>query len=177
MPETAAHGLSVLLGQTLAGRYELVRQRVHALVEPLTTEELWTRPFPFGNSVGHLLLHLTGNLSYYIGAQIAGTGYVRDRPREFSDTSRRPKEDVLGAFDSAVDMVVATLAAQRDQDWHAAYRAVGVDDDKDRLSIFVHCATHADHHAGQMIYLCKQLALRATGGPAGEAPGERGGHA
>ena len=25
--------------------------------------------------------------------------------------------------------------------------------------MFVRCATHADHHAGQMIYLCKQITL------------------
>jgi uncharacterized damage-inducible protein DinB len=31
---------------------------------------------------------------------------------------------------------------------------------KDRLSMFVHCVAHADHHAGQMIYLAKEL----TGG-------------
>jgi uncharacterized damage-inducible protein DinB len=32
----------------------------------------------------------------------------------------------------------------------------------DRFTIFLHCAAHADHHAGQMIYLCKQLALKTT---------------
>ena len=31
-------------------------------------EQLWTKPFPFGNSIGHLVLHLTGNLNHYIGA-------------------------------------------------------------------------------------------------------------
>jgi uncharacterized damage-inducible protein DinB len=150
----------------LSSQYERVRRSVHALVEPLSTEQLWTRPFPFGNSVGHLLLHLTGNLSYYVGAQIAGTGYVRARPGEFSDTSHRPKGEALRDFDRAVDMVLATLSAQEPADWSAPYAGVGADDVKDRLSMFVRCAAHADHHAGQMIYLCKQLGL-APGRPNG----------
>jgi len=152
--------LSALIAQSLAAEYSRVRDRVHALVEPLSTEQLWRRPFPYGNSVGHLLLHLTGNLSYYIGTQVAGTGYVRDRPKEFADESRREKADVLRDFDRALDMVLSTLAAQGEADWHAAYSGTGTSE-TDRLAIFLHCVTHADHHAGQMIYVCKQLGLGA----------------
>jgi uncharacterized damage-inducible protein DinB len=150
--------LSSLVGRSLSSQYERVRGRVRALVEPLSTEQLWRRPFPYGNSVGHLLLHLTGNLSYYIGTEIAGTGYVRDRPKEFADPSRRPREEVLRDFDRAVDMVLAALAAQREEDWRAPYSAVGAEGISDRLTMFVRCAAHADHHAGQMIYLSKQIA-------------------
>ncbi len=151
--------LSDLMSQTLAAHYNRVRGKIHVLVEPLSTEQLWTRPFPFGNSVGHLLLHLTGNLNYYIGTQIARTGYVRDRPLEFADTSQRPKDEVLRDFDRAVDLVVETLAAQREADWRAPYSAVGAEDITDRLGMFLRCAAHADHHAGQIIYLCKELEL------------------
>jgi uncharacterized damage-inducible protein DinB len=153
-------GLSSLVRRSLAAQFERVRRRIHELAEPLTTDQLWRRPFPYGNSVGHLLLHLTGNLSYYIGTQVAGTGYVRDRPREFTDTSQRPKDEVLRDFDRALDMVLAALAAQREADWRAPYSGVGAEDEADRLSIFLRCAAHADHHTGQMIYLCYQLALR-----------------
>ena len=159
MPTSSPESLSPLVAPSISALFERVRRRVRGLVDPLSTEQLWRRPFPYGNSIGHLLLHLTGNLSYYIGAQIAGTGYVRDRPREFADTSRRDKDDVLRDFDRAVDMVLETLAAQREEDWRAPYRATGADDVTDRLGAFLQCATHADHHAGQIIYLCKQLAL------------------
>lgn len=157
--------LSTLVSGTLSGYYDRVRRKVHDLVAPLSTEQLWQRPYPYGNSVGHLLLHLTGNLSYYIGAQIAGSGYVRDRPREFTETSRRPKDEVLRDFDRAVDMVLATLAAQRESEWGAPYQGAGAEDVKDRLGMFLRCAAHADHHTGQMIYLCKQLALGSRVAP------------
>ena len=164
MSVSTADTLPSLLGRSLSSQYDRVRRKVHDLVDPLSDEQLWRRPYPYGNSVGHLVLHLTGNLSYYIGAQIAGTGYVRDRPKEFADPSRRTRDDVLRDFDRAIDMVLATLAAQAEGDWGKAYSAVGAEGVADRLTMFVRCAAHADHHAGQMIYLCKQLALyRATG--------------
>ncbi len=155
----ARPAVSSLVSGSLSGHYERVRGQVHALVDPLSEDQLWCRAFPYGNSVGHLLLHLTGNLSYYIGAQILGTGYVRDRPREFAEASRPPKEAVLRAFDSAVALVLGALAAQGEADWGAAYSAVGADDVSDRITMFLRCVSHADHHVGQMIYLCKQLAL------------------
>ncbi len=149
--------LSSLLSRSLSGQLERVRHQAHELVAPLSEDQLWRRPFSYGNSIGHLLLHLTGNLSYYIGTQIVGTGYVRDRPKEFADSSRPPKEAVLRALDGAVRLVQEALAAQGDTDWSAAYGAIGADEIGDRLTIFVRCVSHADHHLGQMIYLRQQL--------------------
>jgi uncharacterized damage-inducible protein DinB len=149
--------LSSHVATSLSEHLERVRAKVHTLVDPLTTEQIWRRPYPYGNSIGHLLLHLTGNLNYYIGAQIAGTGYVRDRPKEFADPSMAPKDETLDRFDRAIDLVLATLAAQQDDDWQSAYHGVGSEDVRDRLGIFVRCVAHVDHHTGQIIYLAREL--------------------
>jgi uncharacterized damage-inducible protein DinB len=125
---------------------------VRELAGPLSDEQFWAKPFAFGNSFGHLVLHLTGNLNYYIGAQIAATGYVRDRPREFSETSRPPKADALKKFDEAVDMVVRTIRSQSEEDWSADYSATGADA-KTRFDMVLQCVTHLHHHVGQMMYL------------------------
>ena len=137
--------------------YERCRVHVHELAAPLSDEAFWTKPFGFGNSFGHLVLHLTGNLSYYIGARVAETDYVRTRDREFTETERRPKADVLRDFDAAVDMVLQTLAAQSDADWAVAYSGVGEPDAHNRFDIFLDCAMHFYHHVGQMVYLQRQL--------------------
>jgi hypothetical protein len=156
--------LTGVVQETLASYYEEIGQRVHKWVDPLTTEQIWARPFGFqqenpkdGNSVGHLLLHLTGNLNYYIGAQIAGTGYVRNRPLEFSDTTKKSKEQVLGDFDRGVRMVVETIRKQKAEDWAKAYAAEREPESKDRFTVFFRCAAHAYHHVGQIIYLSKEL--------------------
>jgi uncharacterized damage-inducible protein DinB len=137
--------------------YEEAAKKLMALVEPLSDEQLWTRPYPYGNSIGHLLLHLTGNLSYYIGTEIAGTGYVRNRPLEFSDPSRLPKDTVVKNFESAVRTVIATLEKQADGDWGRAYSGKGMEIAEDRFYAFLHCAGHISHHTGQIMYLCKEL--------------------
>src|ERR1700758_5412266 len=101
--------LNTTIAAALTARYEKLAGVLHELAAPLSQEQFWAKPFAFGNSFGHLVLHLTGNLNYYIGAQIAGTGYVRDRPVEFSDATRPSKESVMKAFDEAVSMVVHTI--------------------------------------------------------------------
>ena len=144
-----------LMGTMVAGfeaRYKKLAGRVRELAGPLSDEQFWTKPFPFGNSFGHLVLHLTGNLNYYIGAQIAQTGYVRDRPREFSETARPSKKETLKKFDDAIEVVLQTIRSQSSEDWSKPYTAVG-SDARDRFDMVLQCASHLDHHIGQMIYL------------------------
>ena len=104
--------LQSTFASVLTARYTANAARVHELAAPLTNGQFWQKPFPFGNSFGHLVLHLTGNLNYYIGAQIAHTGYVRDRPREFNDPNPPTKGEALQRFDDVVAMVLQTIRAQ-----------------------------------------------------------------
>ena len=140
------------VGSRMAARYLKLAGVVRELAAPSSEEQFWAKPFSFGNSFGHLVLHVTGNLNYYIGAQIAETGYVRDRPREFAESTRPPKADVLKKFDDAVEMVVRTIRAQSAEDWSAAYSGKGAEA-RDRFEMVLQCATHLHHHIGQMMYL------------------------
>ena len=148
--------LTETIAARLAARYTKLAGAVRDLAAPLTTEQFWAKPFPFGNSFGHLVLHLTGNLNYYIGAQIAQTGYIRDRPLEFSERTRPSKEEVLKKFDQAIEMVIQTIRSQSADDWSAPYSAVGADD-QNRFGMVLSCATHLHHHIGQMMYLGFEL--------------------
>jgi hypothetical protein len=140
------------LESVLTDRYKANAARVHELAAPLANAQFWQKPFPYGNSFGHLVLHLTGNLNYYIGAEIAKTGYVRDRPREVNDPNPPSKDEALKHFDEAVGMVLRTIRAQSPEDWSAEYSGVGTDA-KNRLAMVAQCAAHMQHHIGQMIYL------------------------
>lgn len=149
--------LAAKLADVLCDRFTANATRVQELAAPLSNEQFWKKPLPFGNSFGHLVLHLTGNLNYYIGAQIAQTGYVRERPREFSEANPPSKEKALEHLDEAVAMVMATIRAQHPEDWGAAYSAVGTPA-SNRLAMVVRCAAHMQHHIGQMVYLAYALA-------------------
>jgi hypothetical protein len=138
------------------GRYfEHMAGRVEAAVHSVEPDSLWIKPFPFGNSIGHLVLHLTGNLNHYIGAMVAGSDYVRDREREFTQEEHPAAAKLLARFHAAVGMVVRTL---RDHD-DASFQ-VEVEHNvpiKTRLGLFLVCAAHMNNHIGQMSYLVAAL--------------------
>jgi len=151
--------LKVTIASDLTARYKKLAGVVRELAAPLSDDQFWAKPFPFGNSFGHLVLHLTGNLNYFIGAQIAGTGYVRDRPREFSEATRPSKAEVLRKFDQAIEMVLGAINSQTAEDWSKKYTAVGVDS-RDRFAVVLLCAPHLHHHIAHMIYLGFELKRR-----------------
>jgi predicted enzyme related to lactoylglutathione lyase/uncharacterized damage-inducible protein DinB len=144
------------------------RDRVHRLAEGLSEAQFWARPYPYGNSMGHLTLHLTGNLRFFVGREMAGTGYVRDREREFHDPAPPSKADALRRLDDAVDLVVTTVDRQTAADWSSPFAATGADGIHDRFAMLLRVATHFHHHVGQMIYLAKEHARQA--GEAGPVP-------
>ena len=137
--------------------YQEAAKKILALVAPLSDEQLWTRPYPYGNSVGHLLLHLTGNLNFYIGAEIGGTGYVRNRPLEFTDPSRLPKDMVIRNFVDAIATVAAVLEKQSESNWAVPFAAKGMENAGNRFYALLHCAGHISHHTGQIMYLCNEM--------------------
>ena len=151
--------LSTTIATGFVNQYKDFRLRVHKLAEDLSEEQFWTKPHSYGNSFGNLVLHITGNLNYYVGAQIAQTGYIRQRDLEFTQIDVGQKQEVLRKLDEAVDMVVASIRDQTQSDWEQTFSAVGVDDVNNRFGIYLRCAVHFHHHIGQMIYIVKELTL------------------
>jgi hypothetical protein len=143
--------LATVVDDELIRYFEHLGTRVERAARAIPREKFWNKPFAFGNSVGHLLLHLTGNLNHYIGGMIAGTGYVRDRPLEFTDPSAYPPEAVLRNFLDAVAMVARTI-----QTLGPAELLAPVNDQKPietRFGLLLVCAAHLNNHIGQLSYL------------------------
>src|ERR671934_2841805 len=100
----------------LVGELEGLRDGIRELAGPLSEQQFWAKPLDPGNSVGHLVLHLTGNLNHFVGAQLGGTGYVRDREREFTEAQVPAKAEALARLDEAVATfrrVVGGLSAEQ----------------------------------------------------------------
>ena len=146
--------LTVLTRAALVGELERLRDAVRQLAEPLSEPQLWARPVEPGNSVGHLVLHLTGNLNHFVGAQLGGTGYVRDREREFTEASPPRKEALLAGLDAAVAVfrrVVEGLGADDFARPHPEARLGTV------LPALLHLVAHFALHRGQMSYIVRLL--------------------
>ena len=143
--------LATVVADELIRYYRHLASRVEIAARSLPKETLWVKPSPYGNSVGHLLLHLTGNLNHYVGAVIGGSGYVRDRPKEFTDPSSYPAEDVLQRFHEAVDTVEKTI---RSLDADGLMAPVTAQPPvQTQFGLLVLCLAHLNNHIGQMSYL------------------------
>jgi uncharacterized damage-inducible protein DinB len=143
--------------------YRHLASRVERAVRSLPKEKVWVKPFPFGNDIGHLLLHLTGNLNHYVGAVIGRSGYVRDRPREFTDDARPDAERVLADFQKAIDLVVKTIESL---DANGLMRPIPDQQPiQTAFGLLLVCASHLNNHIGQMSYL-----VQAQGHSTNEPP-------
>lgn len=156
MPDTPAKSpLAVDVGDEFARYFEHLAGRVERAIRSVPPEKLYVKPFAYGNSIGHLVLHLTGNLNHYIGATIAGTPYVRDRPREFTEASPPPAAEALARFRDAVAMVVRTVRSLDDAGWRTPIREE--QSITTRFGLVLVCAAHLNNHIGQMSYLVRAL--------------------
>src|SRR2546421_5404024 len=63
--------------------------------------DLWRVAPGISNCAGTLALHLAGNIQFFVGAVLAGTGYVRDRDAEFARRDG-PRAELLRGIDAAV---------------------------------------------------------------------------
>jgi hypothetical protein len=154
-PPTASSDLARTTALELVRYFRHMAARVEKAARSVTAEQLWIKPFPFGNSIGHLILHLTGNLNHYIGALMAGSGYVRHRGVEFTDPAHYPLDELLARFHQAVELVARTLEAQDESSF-----VVPVPDQppiQTRFGLFLVCAAHMNNHVGQMSYLVQAL--------------------
>lgn len=78
--------MSTTLASDLAALMDRDLGRLQAELEAYPDDpSVWRVGGTTKNSPGTLTLHLVGNLEAYVGAVFAGTGYVRDRDREFSE--------------------------------------------------------------------------------------------
>ena len=144
--------MTALARDAVIGELEKLRDAVRQLVEPLAERDLYARPLDPGNSVGHLVLHLVGNLNHFVGAQLGGSGYVRDREREFTEAQPPPKAALLRRLDETVALfrrVVEGLSAEQLAAPHPEARFGTV------YEALVHLVAHFALHRGQMSYIVR----------------------
>jgi uncharacterized damage-inducible protein DinB len=113
--------------------------------------DLWREIPGCPNVGGTLVLHLTGNLQHYIGAQLAGTGYVRDRPAEFA---RRgvPRTELLKEVEAARAAVQAASTTVTEAQLAADFPEVIGSSRVNTADYLTHLAVHFAYHLGQLDY-------------------------
>lgn len=129
--------------------------QVRAAVEDLTDEQIWWRPNETSNSIGNLILHLSGSLDHYLNRGLGGFEFQRDRSAEFAERRNVPKAELLRRFGEMVERAEKTfekLGPERLTDPSPEQKMYSIVFE-DLLSV----ATHFANHAGQMVWIAKML--------------------
>lgn len=133
----------------------IIPAQIKSCVEELNEEQLWWRPNEQTNSVGNLVLHLSGSMRHYLSRGVGGFEYDRDRPAEFAERGPLPKAQVLAIFDKAIDQAAQVLSsfdtARFLEPTHEQNYVPTIFDLI--LNISIHLATHT----GQIVYITKML--------------------
>jgi uncharacterized damage-inducible protein DinB len=112
---------------------------------------IWVIDKQIMNSGGNLCLHLLGNLQHYIGAIIGGSGYVRNRPVEFS--SKNVELSVINETIEKTRIVVSdTLKNLPVEDLSKEYPEKVFEFSTTTEFHLLHLLTHLNYHLGQINY-------------------------
>lgn len=114
-------------------------------------DSLWLVENGIANSGGNLCLHLVGNLKTFVGKELGGFHYVRDRDAEFA-TKGVQKSVLLAAIAEAREIVDSSLEKLTDGDLQQMF-PVQVFSERTTIEfMLVHLATHLSYHLGQINY-------------------------
>ena len=137
-------------------RQRLMKQywpRIQRCVSELTNDEIWWRAHENNNSVGNLLIHLTGNLGQFVLSGIGGGQDTRNREREFGERTHVPKEELVRQLESAMmetDRILGQFDPRRLLD-HTNL----LNRERTFLEVMAIVVEHFALHVGQIIYITK----------------------
>ncbi|MCI9845831.1 DinB family protein [Flavobacterium pectinovorum] len=121
--------------------------------------QLWRTDKDISNAAGNLCLHLIGNLNTYIGAELGKTGYVRNRPLEFSE-KEVPKDQLISKINETILMINNTLDSLAEADLETIYPQIVFEKEMTTGFFLVHLSTHLAYHLGQINYHRRLLDLK-----------------
>ena len=110
---------------------------------------LWRTPAGIANSAGNLTLHIEGNLREYIGRQLGGVPYARDRAKEFS-TKCIPRDELLARVASLGQTIPAVIEQLTQQQLEEEYPEVVLEKPLGTQQFLIHLYGHLNWHVGQI---------------------------
>lgn len=130
--------------------------KIERCLERLTDEQIWWRSNSESNSIGNLLLHLSGNARQWIVCGLGGEVDARVRQSEFDERRPIARDELLALLRSAVKAVDDTLAFFEPHRLLDRFKIQGTE--ASGLAAIFHVTEHFSMHTGQIILLTKELA-------------------
>lgn len=113
--------------------------------------DIWKTQKGIANSAGNLCLHLVGNLNTYIGAEFGKTGYIRNRPLEFS-LKDIPRAELLSKIEETIVVIDNALNTISEEELKKEYPLLVFENKTSTEFMLVHLTTHLAYHLGQINY-------------------------
>jgi uncharacterized damage-inducible protein DinB len=143
--------------------------RIVACLQMISEKEIWWRPNRASNSLGNLVLHLSGNVRQWIVSGLGGVPDRRRRDHEFSERGPIPRPALIGLLNRTVAEACLVLQGLKPSDLSRQYRIQGF-----RVTGMVaisHVMEHFGYHTGQIIFLTKMKRAKDLGFT--QLPGEK----
>ena len=151
MPDLA----SVTLEALRARICRIFPEQIRAAIDLLDDDQIWWRPNEASNSIGNLVLHLSGSLNHYLNRGLGRIEFNRDRPAEFAERRRIPRAELMAAFDDMLSKAEKTFEALTPDRLSEA----SVEPDRYALVVedLIAVLTHIANHTGQIVWIAKML--------------------
>jgi hypothetical protein len=144
--------------------FERELDKLEAEIKQYTDEAtLWKLEGDIKNTAGNLCLHLCGNLQHYIGAQLGHSGYLRNRPLEFS-AKGVPRTLLLKEVQKTKQVVSATLKKLNDEAIRQIYPEEALGYPMTTVFFLTHLFAHLGYHLGQINYHRRIISRAAPAG-------------
>jgi uncharacterized damage-inducible protein DinB len=148
------------LGQTFIARSQFhlsedFLPKIERCLDVLNDEQIWWRANEQSNSVGNLLLHLSGNVRQWIVCGLGGATDSRDRDSEFAQRATIPRKELFSKLKQTVDEAVAVLARLDPDSLLEKRRIQGLD--VSMIEAVLHVVEHFSMHTGQIILMTKMF--------------------
>lgn len=132
--------------------------KLERCVNLLTDEQIWWRANPASNSIGNLLLHLSGNVRQWIVVGLGGAVDSRDRNAEFAQRDVIPRDALLTRLRDTLREADQTLANFEHERLLEQFAIQGLE--VSALAAIMHVVEHFSMHTGQIILLAKMFTER-----------------
>lgn len=137
----------------LASLFDRDLSKLMQQIDEFPSEELlWATRRGITNSAGNLALHIEGNLREYIGRQLGGQPYRRDRPVEFSEKGMS-KEELVARMENLKRSIPAIVEGLSPEQIESEYPEVVLKVPMSTEAFLIHLYAHLSWHLGQIDYL------------------------
>ena len=141
-----------MLTKHLASLFERDIRKLKTEISSYSDEtKLWITSAQISNSGGNLCLHLLGNLQYFIGSVLGKSGYIRNRPEEFSQKNILVK-DMINTIDHTCLIVLNTLNGLTKELLEKDYPEKVFADTMTTEYFLLHLFGHLNYHLCQINY-------------------------